>query len=217
MPVTRLLIADDHLMILEGIRALVEPNTDYIVVATATNGRQAVDLSEKHKPDVAVLDLVMPNLGGIEAAREIRRVSPQTRTIILTFSREISHIRLALEAGVRAYVLKDDAPSVLMGALSATIMGRRFYSQQIVDVIVEAFLNSDRLASEHARDLSVLNPREREVLEMLCDGKKNSYISSKLNLSVRTVETYRTRVMEKLEAKSTAELIRIALQTGIID
>lgn len=205
----RILLADDHQIVRDGLRALLE-REGLKVVATAVNGRDAVEQARATKPDVAVLDLEMPRLNGLDAAREIIREAPQIRVILLTMHTHEHQIIGALRAGVRGYVLKTQAAEDLVHAIRSVTAGEVYLGPGVSTVFVEGYLarengESDRLA-----------PREREVLQLVAEGKTTKEIATVMGLSVKSAESYRTRIMEKLDLHDTASLVRYAIRTGLI-
>jgi DNA-binding NarL/FixJ family response regulator len=205
----RILLADDHMMVRQGIRALLEKE-GFDVVAEAMDGRDAVRLAEKLKPDVAVLDIAMPLLNGIDAAREIRRVSPRTKTTLLTVHEENQYVVEALRAGVTGYVVKTKAAEDLVKAIREVSQGAVYMSPGVSREAVRAYLNG----SEPSND--GLTPREREVLQLVAEGKTTKEVAAVLGISVKTAESHRSRIMEKLDIHETASLVRYAIRLGVI-
>ena len=205
----RILLADDHMMVRQGIRALLEKE-GFEVVAEAMDGREAVRLAEKLKPDVAVLDIAMPLLNGIDAAREIRRVSPKTKTTLLTVHEENQYVVEALRAGVTGYVVKTKAAEDLVKAIREVSLGAVYMSPGVSREAVRAYLDG----SEPSND--GLTPREREVLQLVAEGKTTKEVAAVLGISVKTAESHRSRIMEKLDIHETASLVRYAIRLGVI-
>ena len=211
----RILLADDHTLIRGGLRLTIEQHADLAVVGEAEDGRQAVALAASLKPDVAVLDIGMPNLNGIEAAKQITQGAPGPAVIVLSMHRDETYILRALKAGVRGYLLKDSAESDLVRAIRAVAEGKSFFSPAVSKVLLEDYMRKlQRTGAEDSYDL--LTPREREILQMVAEGKSNKEVAAILNLSVHTVETHRSNTMEKLKLKSLPELILYAVRKGII-
>ena len=211
----KILFADDHTLIRGGLRLIVEQQPDMMVVGEAEDGRQAVTLAVSLNPDVAVLDIGMPNLNGIEAAKQITQAEPKTAVVVLSMHRDETYILRALKAGVRGYLLKDSAESDLVRAIRAVAEGKSFFSPAVSKVLLEDYMRKlQRTGAEDSYDL--LTPREREILQLVAEGKSNKEIASALNLSVYTVETHRANIMEKLKLKSLPELILYAVRKGII-
>jgi len=211
----KILFADDHTLIRSGLRLIVEQQPDMTVVGEAEDGRQAVTLAASLNPDVAVLDIGMPNLNGIEAAQQITQADPRTAVVVLSMHRDETYILRALKAGVRGYLLKDSAESDLVRAIRAVAEGKSFFSPAVSKVLLEDYMRKlQRTGAEDSYDL--LTPREREILQLVAEGKSNKEIASALNLSVYTVETHRANILEKLKLKSLPELILYAVRKGII-
>jgi two-component system response regulator NreC len=205
----RILLADDHMMVRQGIRALLEKE-GFEVVAEAMDGREAVRLAEKVKPDVAVLDIAMPLLNGIDAAREIRRVSPRTKTTLLTVHEENQYVVEALRAGVTGYVVKTKAAEDLVKAIREVSQGAVYMSPGVSREAVRAYLDGTEPSNDG------LTPREREVLQLVAEGKTTKEVAAVLGISVKTAESHRSRIMEKLDIHETASLVRYAIRLGVI-
>jgi DNA-binding NarL/FixJ family response regulator len=205
----RVLIADDHEMFRQGLRVLLEEE-GFQFVAEASNGREAVQLCEQHHPEVAILDITMPLLNGIFAAREIIKSNPRTRVVLLTQHTEDQMVLESLRAGVTGYVLKTRASSELVHALRAVCRGEMYLTQSISRAVVQAFLTKGSLPQRPLSD------RERQVLQLVAEGKTTKEIASLLGISVNTAESHRTNLMEKLDIHDTAGLVRYALRNGVI-
>jgi two-component system, NarL family, response regulator NreC len=211
----RVLLADDHTLMRRGLRLIVEQQPDLAVVGEAEDGRQAVTLAASLKPDVAVLDIGMPNLNGIEAANQIADGESGAKVVILSMHADESYILRALKAGARGYLLKDSAESDVARAIRAVAEGKSFFSPAVSKVLLEDYVKKlQRTGSEDSYDL--LTPREREILQLIAEGKSNKDVANLLHLSVYTVETHRANIMEKLKLKSVPELILYAVRKGII-
>ncbi len=211
----RVLLADDHKLIRAGLRLVVDQQPDLSVVGEADDGRQAVELAKSLKPDVVVMDIGMPNLNGIEAARQIRAIRPDAAVVMLSMHSDEGYVLRALGAGARAYLLKDSATTDLVQAIHAVVEGKSFFSPAVSKVLLQDYMRkSRRSGAEDSYDL--LSPREREVLQLVAEGKSNKEIASLLNLSVYTVETHRAKIMQKLNLKGVPELILYAVRKGII-
>jgi DNA-binding NarL/FixJ family response regulator len=211
----RVLLADDHKLIRAGLRLVVDQQADLSVVGEADDGRQAVELAKSLKPDVVVMDIGMPNLNGIEAARQIREIRPDAAVVMLSMHSDEGYVLRALGAGARAYLLKDSATTDLVQAIHAVAEGKSFFSPAVSKVLLQDYMRkSRRSGAEDSYDL--LSPREREVLQLVAEGKSNKEVASLLNLSVYTVETHRAKIMQKLNLKGVPELILYAVRKGII-
>jgi len=205
----QVLIADDHPLIRQGLRTLLEQH-GFTVVGEAADGREAAQLAQELEPDVAVLDLAMPLLNGLDAAREITRTSRRTKTILVTVHTADQYVLAALQAGVRGYVLKSQAIAELVQAIQEVMRGGRYLSPGISEAVVQAYLAKTDLPADP------LTPREREVLQLIAEGKATKDIAGLLGVSVKTVESHRTRLMEKLDIRQTAGLVRYAIRRGLI-
>jgi two-component system response regulator NreC len=211
----RVLLADDHTLMRRGLRLIIEQQPDLAVVGEAEDGRQAVSLAASLKPEVAVLDIGMPNLNGIEAAKQITDGKSGAAIIILSMHADETYILRALKAGARGYLLKDSAESDLVRAIRSVAEGKSFFSPAVSKVLLEDYVKKlQRAGSEDSYDL--LTPREREILQLIAEGKSNKDVANLLNLSVYTVETHRANLMDKLKLKSVPELTLYAVRKGII-
>jgi two-component system, NarL family, response regulator NreC len=211
----RILLADDHTVVRRGLRLLLEGQPEFSVVAEAADGKQAVDAVESAKPDVVVLDIAMPNLNGIEAAQRILSVAPNTSVVILSMHSDESYVLRALKAGAKGYLLKDSAEGDLIEAIKSVTRGKTFFSAEITKMLAEDYVREIRArGSEDSYEL--LTPREREILQLLAEGKSNKDIATLLNLSLYTVETHRRNLQDKLNLHSFAELILYAVRKGVI-
>jgi DNA-binding NarL/FixJ family response regulator len=211
MPQLLILIADDHAVVRAGLRTLLESRTRWQVCAEAADGRDAVEKAAKHKPHIAILDIGMPLLNGVETARQIRKTSPTTEILILTMHESDDLVQQVVEAGARGYILKDEADRVLLDAVHALSKHKPFFSTRVS----EAAVTSD--PADNARSSrSRLTPREREILQLLAEGKSNKEVASLLNISVNTAEAHRANIMLKLDVHSLAELVMYAIRNNII-
>src|SRR5580692_987617 len=211
----RILLADDHKLMRSGLRLLVEQQPDLTVVGEANDGREAVSLAKSLKPDVVVMDIGMPNLNGIEAALQITQANPQISAVMLSMHSDESYVLRALKAGAKGYLLKDSAESDLIKAVHAVADGKSFFSPAVSKVLLDDYVRKlKRSGAEDAYDL--LTPREREILQLIAEGKSNKDVANLLNLSVYTVESHRSNLMEKLNLKGVPELILYAVRKGII-
>jgi DNA-binding NarL/FixJ family response regulator len=212
---TRILLADDHKLMRSGLKALIEQQADLTVVGEADDGRQAVALAASLKPDLLVMDIGMPSLNGIEAALQITQANPATAIVILSMHSDESYVLRSLKAGAKGYLLKDSAESDLIRAVHAVAGGKSFFSPAVSKVLLDDYVRKlQRSGAEDAYDL--LTPREREILQLIAEGKSNKDVANLLNLSVYTVETHRSNIMEKLNLRGIPELILYAVRKGII-
>ena len=209
----RVLLADDHGIMRDGLRALLEREHDITVVAEASNGRDAVTHATKYTPDVAVMDVAMPLLNGIEATRQIVNDCPGCKVIILSTHVDRRYVSAALEAGARGYVIKDAASTEVVGAIRIAAQNKTFLSPDVADMVVSGFVGRDKPGDASA--YALLTPREREVLQLLAEGKATKEIAAELLVSVKTIETHRAKIMQKLELRSVAELTKYAVREGI--
>lgn len=211
----RILLADDHTVMRNGLRLLLERQTNLSVVGEASDGRETVRLAGDLSPDVVVMDIAMPNLNGIEASRQITAAHPQTAIVILSMHSDESYVIRALKAGARAYLLKDSAEGDLLTAVRAVTEGKSFFSPAISRILVEDYMR--QLEQKHVEDTyELLTQREREILQLLAEGKTNKDVAAMLNLSVYTVETHRTHILQKLNLHTVPEMILYAVRKGII-
>jgi two-component system response regulator NreC len=211
----RILLADDHTVMRRGLRALLDRQNGFVVVAEAADGREAVDVAAAVGPDVAVIDIGMPNLNGIEAAIRITEKRPETAVVILSMHADESYVLRALKSGARGYLLKDSPEEDLINAIRAVHRGKAFFSPEISKMLAEDYMRQMRQRGvEDSYEL--LTPREREILQMLGEGNSNKDVATKLNLSLHTVETHRGNILEKLNLHSTAEMILYAVRKGIV-
>lgn len=215
MDKVRILLADDHNVMRNGLRLLLERQPNLAVVGEAADGRETVRLAEALHPDVVVMDIGMPNLNGIEATRQIVGSKPETAIVILSMHSDESYVIRALKAGARAYLLKDSAEGDLIAAIHAISDGKSFFSPAISRILVEDYMR--QLEQKNVEDTyELLTAREREILQLLAEGKTNKEAAAMLNLSVYTVETHRTHILQKLNLHNVPELILYAVRKGII-
>jgi DNA-binding NarL/FixJ family response regulator len=214
----RILIADDHELARNGIRAVLETHPGWEVCGEAKDGRESVELAAATNPDVVLLDIGMPNLNGLEAARQILAVAPDTAILILTMHDSDNVIREVLRAGARGFILKTDAGRDLVAAVEALQRQRTFFTTRVSQMVLDGFLDRQGKAPEAPREMSgdVLTSREREVIQLLAEGKTSKEVAVALNLSVKTAETHRTNLMRKLGLHSVADLTRYAVRNGIV-
>ena len=208
MPI-RIVLADDHVLVRQGLKSLLE-REHFQVMAEASDGQDAVRLTEKHQPDIAILDISMPTLNGIDAARSLARSSPKTKTILLTQHEEEQYIHEALKAGGKGYVLKNQVANDLIQAIQQVCRGEFYLSPGISRAVMEAY----RTKSERPAD--PLTARERQVLQLIAEGKSTKDTATVLGISVKTAESHRMRLMQKLNIHETASLVRYAVRRGLI-
>jgi len=211
----RILLADDHAVMRTGLRLVLERQQDFAVVAEASDGREAVALAQQHKPEVVVMDVTMPNLNGIEATRQICNALPQTAVIMLSMHSDEAYVLRALKSGARGYLLKETAESDLISAVRTVFSGKAFFSPAVSKMLVEDYVRElqDR---EMEDSYELLTTREREILQLIAEGKSNKDVANLLNLSLYTVETHRGNLMEKLNLHTVPELILYAVRKGVI-
>jgi len=210
------LIAEDHLMVRAGIRALLEKAGDIHVVGEASNGQEALELVEKHVPDVLVMDIMMPRLNGIQAAENIRKLKLPTRILLLSMYSDEGLIYQALQSGVKGYVLKTSVSDELLWAVRAVATGKTYLSSQVSEIMVENAVNPRALGQDHD-PLSNISPREKEILQLIAEEHTSSEIAKILFISEKTVEKHRASLMEKLNVRNLAGLVRIAVKHRLVD
>jgi len=209
--VIKILLADDHSLVRQGFSMILSAQADMQIVGEASNGREAVELAGKLHPDVVVMDVTMPELNGIEATRRIAEAAPRARVLALSMHKDSVYVREILRAGARGYLLKDSADADLIAAVRSVAKGEGYLSPGVSDAVLTDY-------RKHVTDpLDLLTSREREVLQMIAEGKTNKEIAGTLNLSVYTVDAHRGKIMEKLNLHSSGELVRFAVRNGLID
>jgi len=208
MPI-RIVLADDHVLVRQGLKSLLD-REGFQVVAEASDGQEALAHVQSLQPDIAVMDISMPTLNGLNAAREMSRSSPKTKTILLTQHDESQYIREALEAGVKGYVLKSQVASDLLLAIRQVSRGQVYLSPGVSSAVIEAY------NSKSEKSKNPLTLRERQVLQLIAEGKSTKDVASLLGISVKTAESHRTRLMQKLDIHETASLVRYAVRHGIV-
>jgi two-component system response regulator NreC len=210
----RVLIADDHKIMLAGLRSILEKQTDFEVVGEADNGRKAVQMAQEKKPDVVVMDVSMPDLNGIEATKQIIESLPETRVIALSMHSDKRFVMGMLRAGASGYLLKDCASQELANAIVQVARGKKYLSPEITGVVINDFLLGGS-SEEVAIAASQLSPREREVLQLIAEGWSTKQIASHLYVSIKTIETHRRQIMKKLDLHSIADLTKYAIREGL--
>lgn len=215
MKQTRVLLADDHKLMRSGLRLIVEQHPEFTVVGEADDGRDAVKMADTLKPDVVVMDIAMPNLNGIEAARQIADAHPEIAIVMLSMHSDEGYVLRALKAGARAYLLKDSAEADLSRALHSVAEGKSFFSPAVSKVLLDDYMRKlQRAGVEDSYDL--LSAREREILQLVAEGKSSKEVAHVLHLSVYTVETHRANILQKLNLHGMPELILYAVRKGLI-
>ncbi len=217
----RILIADDHSVVRSGIRMVLQSSPEFTVIAEAEDGEEAVELAAKHKPDVVVMDISMPQLNGIEATAKMKQTDPEIKVIILTVHADEEYVFQILRAGASGYVLKSAGKKEIFAAVRSAVSGERFFSPGISNLIIDGFINRAKEPPPQpilsgGSGKQQLTKREIEVLEYIAQGYTNRKIADTLFLSVRTVNTHRTNLMQKLDIHDTARLVRYAIETGLV-
>ncbi len=208
----RVLLADDHAVLRDGLHALLERDSSVHVVAHACDGAEAVQAALARDVDVVVMDIAMPGLDGIEATRELARRCPQARVVILSMHADAEHVWRALQSGAAGYVVKEAAAREVVAAVRAAHQGRRYLSARVADAVVDGWLHPGRGRGP----LEALSRRERQVLELVAQGRSSASIARELSLSPKTVDTYRSRLLHKLQVPNLAGLVRVAIECGVV-
>jgi DNA-binding NarL/FixJ family response regulator len=214
----RILLADDHEVVRAGLRALLEEQSGWEVIAEAADGRDAVEKAGKLKPDVVVIDIAMPSLNGLEAVRQIVKAVPNTKVLVLTMYDSDPLIQQVLQAGARGYLLKSDAGRDLVSAIDALRRNKTFFTPKVSQMVLEGYLDKsprEKEAEDEPESLR-LTSRQREIVQLLAEGKSSKEVAAVLGLSVKTAETHRANIMRKLDCHSVTELVRYAIRNHII-
>jgi DNA-binding NarL/FixJ family response regulator len=211
----RILLADDHTVVRQGLRKVLEESPNWQVVAEAGDGREAVQLVEELQPDVAILDIAMPLLNGIESARQITRKCPATRVLVLSMHADEAYVDQVLSAGASGYILKDSAGADLLDAVKAVATGKSYFSPGIAKIMVDNY-GRTRDGKSVSDRYGLLSEREREIFQLIAEGKVNKEIAGLLGISPGTVETHRSHIMAKLDLHSAAEIVLYAVRRGVI-
>ena len=212
----RIVIADDHTIMREGLRSLLEAEAAFEVIGAVDNGRDAVRLATLLKPDLVLMDLAMPHMDGMSAIRELKRRAPEIKVLVLTMHKTEEHIRAALQAGASGYLLKDAARAELLIAIVSIMRGRTFISPAVADRIVAGYLDHDAPEGSVSARSDTLTAREKQVLKLIAEGRRNKDIAEYLFVSVKTVEKHRANLMSKLDLHNTAELTSFAIQNSLV-
>jgi len=207
----RILLADDHEMVRQGLRAVIEEQRGWEVCGEARTGREAVDKAGELKPDVVIMDFTMPELNGMEATRQIHAALPRTQVLILTMHESEELVREVLAAGARGYMLKSDAGRALVDAIQALADNRPYFTSKVSALVLQGYLNPT------TRENPTLTPREREIVQLVAEGKSTKEVADKLNISPKTAETHRTNIMRKLNLHSVSGLVRYAIRNRLVE
>lgn len=213
----RLLVADDHEIVRKGLRSLLEAQPGWEVAGEACDGREAVEKAKEIKPDVTVLDIGMPSLNGLEAARQMLKNDSRSRILILTMHESDPLIREVLDAGARGYVLKTDASRDLVTAINAVRSNKTFFTAKVAQMVLDGYLDKRPKKEEPSGSKGRLTPRQREIIQLLAEGKSSKEVAVALGLSVKTAETHRANIMRRLDCHSVSELVRYAVRNNIIE
>jgi len=213
----RIVIADDHDVVRRGLKSVLEDQPNWEVCGEANTGRKAVELVRAHEPDIVVLDITMPELNGLEAARQIQKTNPDTKMLILTVHESEQLVHDVLKAGARGYILKSDAGRDLVAAINALRQGKTFFTTKVARIVAGSQSKTvSAVADEAESGVTSLTAREREIVQLLAEGKLNKEVADILGISVKTVETHRTNIMRKLRFHSISELVRYAIRNKLV-
>ncbi len=216
MPPLRILVADDHDVVRQGLRSLLESRTGWEVCGEACNGREAVELSMQLRPDIVIADIAMPMMTGLEATRQILKANPKIQVIVLTMHESEELLREVLDAGARGYVLKTDKGRELISAVDAVCNHNTFFTSKVAEMVLHGYLETGNSALKKANRAPALTPREKEVLHLVADGKSNKEVAAGLNISVKTAEAHRINIMRKLNAQSVVDLVKYAMRNNML-
>lgn len=209
----RVLLIEDHTMVRQGLRRLLEMNEDIQIVGEVGDGRAALDAAQRHRPSVAIIDISLPGLNGIEVTRQLAKTVPETKVLILSMHADEAYVRQSLRAGAVGYLLKDADEQDLLKAVTALSVGGSYFSPSVSKLVLEGYLSDPGQPDD---ELAALSDREREVLQLVAEGNSNKEVARLLDVAVSTVESHRKHIMEKLDLHNTAEMVRYALHKGII-
>ncbi len=216
MPHLRILVADDHDVVRQGLRSLLESRAGWEVCGEASNGREAVEMSVTLKPEIVIMDIAMPTMTGLEATRQILKASPKTQVIVLTMHESEELLREVLDAGARGYVLKTDKGRELISAVDAVCNHNTFFTSRVAEMVLHGYLESSNGALKPMNRAQSLTPREKEVLHLVADGKSNKEVAAGLSISVKTAEAHRINIMRKLNAQSVVDLVKYAMRNNML-
>lgn len=217
MSTLRILVADDHDVVRQGARALLHKQSGWNVAWEAATGREAVTVAKRERPDISILDLAMPEMNGLEATRQILHDRPEAQVLILTMHESEQLVREVLDSGARGYVLKSEAGKDLIAAVEALHQRRVFFASKIASIVLAGYLKAGRELRKGESASHALSPHEREIVQLLAEGKSNKDVAGTLNISVKTAETHRHRIMQKLELNSIVDLVRYAIRNHIAE
>jgi two-component system, NarL family, response regulator NreC len=209
----RVLLVDDHTVVRRGLRRILEAGADIEIVGEVADGRSAVEIVERQRPSVAIIDISLPGLNGIDVTRQLAKVAPDTKVLILSMHADDAYIRASLRAGARGYLLKDADDQDVLKAVTALSAGGSYFSPPVSRIVLDGYLQEGQKPVD---ELSGLSDREREVLQLIAEGKSNKEVAQALDVAVSTVESHRKHIMEKLGLHNTAEVVRFAVRKGII-
>lgn len=209
-------MADDHDVVRQGLRSLLESRAGWEVCGEASNGREAVELSTKLRPDIVIVDIAMPIMTGLEATRHILKANPKTQIIVLTMHESEELLREVLDAGARGYVLKTDKGRELISAVDAVCNHNTFFTSRVAEMVLHGYLETNNGALKPMNRNQSLTPREKEVLHLVADGKSNKEVAAGLSISVKTAEAHRINIMRKLNAQSVVDLVKYAMRNNML-
>ncbi len=216
MTVLRIFVADDHEVVRKGLVSLLQAQPNWSICGEAADGHEAVERAQRSKPDVVILDVGMPRLNGLEATRQLLKANPEAKVLILTLHESDQMVREVLNAGARGFVLKSDAARDLVFAVDALAHGKTYFTSKVSTMVVEGYLKGGTLASQAAMGNNRLTAREREIVQLIAEGKSSKEIAVALGLSVKTAETHRSNLMRKLQLHSVSELVLYAVRNNIV-
>ena len=212
----RILVADDHDVVRQGLRSLLESRAGWEVCGEASNGREAVEMSVQLKPEIEIMDIAMPTMTGLEATRQILKANPKTQVIVLTMHESEELLREVLDAGARGYVLKTDKGRELISAVDAVCNHNTFFTSRVAEMVLHGYLETSNGALKPMNRAQSLTPREKEVLHLVADGKSNKEVAAGLSISVKTAEAHRINIMRKLNAQSVVDLVKYAMRNNML-